>query len=84
MATQHGTYAVHGGNEKKRNYGTYRCGAHFMRMQTELKTKTDEELIEISKEKAPNGCATEYAIEASKTLYKGVNTAIDSNHRIVI
>lgn len=70
MAIAYGTYAVCGGNEKKRNYGTHRCGSHFMRMQNELRSKTDEELEEISKEKAPNGCATEYAIEAQKTLYK--------------
>ena len=37
MSIAHGTYAVCGGNEKKRNYGTQICGRHFMRMQNELK-----------------------------------------------
>lgn len=70
MANMYGTNLVCGGNEKRRNYGTRKCGAHFMRMQNELKAMTDEQLQEISKEKAPNGCSTEYAIEAQKTLYK--------------
>ena len=57
--------APRNGNEERKWYGTTRLA---IRRRQYFDTLTDEELKSICEEKAPNGCATEEAMEAQYYL----------------
>ena len=71
----YGTSSVHGGDDKRLTYGG-KAGRHSTQLKNrlrELRHMSIEELQELSLQKAPNGCATELAIEAQKMIYKKRN-----------
>lgn len=70
----HGTSRVCGGDEKRKSYNTSRYSTRHKRMKQEFDSMSDEELIELTKQKAPNKCATELAIEAQKYLFNRKQT----------
>lgn len=64
---------IHSGDEEQRKYPAHRPSTQRKMMLEELRNMSIEELEQVSKEKAPNGCATKYALEAQKMLYKKKN-----------
>lgn len=69
-----GSVAVqHRGDEKRLTYGKKKRSSQQICLQNELNAMTDEELREVSLEKAPNRCATEKALLAQKLLYQRRN-----------
>ena len=66
----------HKGDEKRLTYGKHKRSSQQKCLRDELNAMTDEQLREVSLEKAPNRCATERALEAQKLLY-------DRNHGYV-
>lgn len=63
------TSVRHQGDEAKVTFNTKRYSTRHKRMREMFDSMTTEELKELANEKAPNGCATELAIEAQKYLY---------------
>lgn len=58
------------GDEEKKDYGTPNYKQRMKRMKYELFHLPYEKLLEISNEKAPNGCATEMAVAARNVLWQ--------------
>ena len=57
------------GNEKRVTYGTSRLGTRGIRRRQYFESLSEEELRELSEQKASNGCATEEAMEVRAYLY---------------
>lgn len=76
--TGRGSVAVHhAGDEKRRMYGTKKNGATRQRRERDLLLSMSiEELQEAAKEKAPNRCATEFALKAQVVLRQRLNHEI--------
>lgn len=60
--------APRNGNEERKWYGTTRIATRGIRRRQYFDTLSDEQLKVICEEKAPNGCATEEAMEAQYYL----------------